>query len=97
MPLHFADSSIANAGHYTAWGAGGVAVLGGLTANEFAAFCGAAAAICGVLVQVYFKRRDERRKKIDDARKHAEEQRKQELHALAVKRLKQILKDEGDA
>jgi len=70
MPLHSADSTMANMSHTAAWGGAGVAVFGGLTANEWAAFCGGAAAICGVLVQVYFKRRDDRRKK--------------ELHALEI-------------
>jgi len=83
MPLHSADSTIANAGHAAALGGGGMAVLGGLTANEWAAFCGGAAALCGVLVQVYFKRRDERRKK--------------EVHELEVKRLKRLLQEEGCA
>jgi len=80
MPLHSADSTVANMGHYTAWGGGGIAVLGGLTANEWAAFCGGAAAICGVLVQIYFKRKDDRRKK--------------ELHALEVALKKQALAED---
>jgi len=96
MPHRLADSTIANAGHYTAWGGGSVAMLGGLTANEFAALGGMAAAIGGLLVQLNFKRRDDRRKKIDEKRKAADEQRKQELHQLAVKRLKRLLQ-EGDA
>jgi len=94
MPLHSADSTIANAGHYTAWGGGSVAVLGGLTANEFAAFCGGSAALGGLLVQLYFKRRDDRRKRADEQRKQAEEQRKQELHLLEVQRLKRLLDDD---
>jgi len=88
MPFHTADSTLADIGHATAWGGGGIAVLGGLTANEIAAFCGGAAALGGLLVQVYFKRRDERRKKAD-------EQRKQELHQLETRRLKRLLGEHG--
>jgi len=77
MPLHSADSTIANMSHAAAWGGASVAVFGGLTANEWAAFCGGAAALCGVLVQVVFKRRDDRRKK--------------ELHALEVALRKRAL------
>jgi len=87
MPLQHSDNAIANIGHYTAWGGGGIAVLGGLTANEFAAFCGGAAAICGVLVQVYFKLRHDRRLKALIALK-------QERERLEIQRLNQTVGQE---
>jgi len=84
MPLQSADSTIANMSHAAAWGGAGVAVFGGLTANEWAAFCGGAAALGGLLVQLHFKRRDDRPKK--------------ELHALEVALKKQALaEDRGRA
>ena len=51
-------AGIANKATYA--GAGG-AVYGGLTANEIAAFGGLAVAIVGVLIQLYFKIRADRR------------------------------------
>ena len=40
---------------------GSTAVLGGLTANEIAAFTGALVAVIGLLVQWHYKRKDDRR------------------------------------
>lgn len=40
---------------------GATAVVGGLTANEIAAFVGAAVAVLGLVVQIYFKARSDRR------------------------------------
>lgn len=37
------------------------AILGGFTASEIAAFVGAAVAVLGLVVQVYFKARSDRR------------------------------------
>lgn len=45
-------AKVANAATY---GGSGAAVIFGLTANEFAAISGVVIAICGLLVNIYFK------------------------------------------
>lgn len=44
------------------YGGGSIAVFGGFTANEIAAFGGLIIAAIGLAVQIYFKLKDERRK-----------------------------------
>ncbi|WP_182334721.1 holin [Stenotrophomonas acidaminiphila] len=56
-----AEATIAAVAQKVAYG-GGVAFFGGLTANEIAAFGGLFIAFLGLLVQVYFKVLDNRRK-----------------------------------
>jgi len=48
-------------------GGGGIALWGGLTANDIAAFGGLLVAVIGVCIQWYYKRRADRR----DAELHA--------------------------
>lgn len=57
-----AEATIAAVAQKVAYGGGGVAFFGGLTANEIAAFGGLFIAFLGLLVQVYFKVLDNRRK-----------------------------------
>jgi len=56
------EATIAAAAQKVAIGGGMGAVYGGLSANEIAAFVGAAVAVVGLVVQFYFKRKDDRRK-----------------------------------
>lgn len=56
------ESMIAAAAQKVTMGSGGVALYGGLTANEIAAFGGLVVAVIGLCVQVYYKRKDDRRK-----------------------------------
>lgn len=56
------EASIAAAAQKAAIGGGGIAVYGGLSANEIAAFVGAFVAVVGLFVQWYYKRKDDRRK-----------------------------------
>jgi ABC-type proline/glycine betaine transport system permease subunit len=57
-----AEATIAAVAQKVTYGGGGVAFFGGLTANEIAAFGGLFIAFLGLLVQVYFKVLDNRRK-----------------------------------
>ncbi len=56
------EATIAAAAQKFTVAGGGTAVIGGLTANEIAAFTGALVAVLGLLVQWYYKRKDDRRK-----------------------------------
>lgn len=71
------EATIAAAAQKASVGGGAAALYGGLTANEVAAFVGAAVAVLGLLVQLYFKLKDDRRKAGD-------ERRKAELHAMRM-------------
>lgn len=55
------DSAIASAASKATYTGGSVAIYGGLTANDIAAFGGLAIAIIGLAVQITFKLRDDRR------------------------------------
>ena len=55
------EATIAGVAKNFAVGGGTTAVLGGLTANEVAAFGGLIVAAIGLLVQWYYKRKDDRR------------------------------------
>jgi hypothetical protein len=57
-----AEATIAAVAQKFTVAGGSTAVLGGLTANEIAAFTGALVAVIGLLVQWYYKRKDDRRK-----------------------------------
>lgn len=54
--------AVAAAAHKVTIGAGGTAVIAGLTANEAAALIGASVAVLGLLVNAYYKHKDEVRK-----------------------------------
>ena len=56
-----AEATIAAVAQKITVAGGSTAVLGGLTANEIAAFTGALVAVIGLLVQWYYKRKDDRR------------------------------------
>ena len=56
-----AEATIAAVAQKFTVAGGSTAVLGGLTANEIAAFTGALVAVLGLLVQWYYKRKDDRR------------------------------------
>ena len=62
------EASVAAAANKVTTGAGVTAVIGGLTANEIAAFGGLLVAIIGLLVQWYYKRKADKR----DAELHTE-------------------------
>jgi len=89
MKQHMA---VASFGQKIAISGGAAAVVGGLTANDLAAICGAIAGIGGLIVQIVFtllrwrtERRDKREEKQQQAVLTAEEtRRKEELHALDV-------------
>jgi hypothetical protein len=55
------DEVIAAGAHKVTFGGGSVAFFGGLTANEIAAFGGLFVAIIGLLVQFYYKRKNDKR------------------------------------
>lgn len=55
------DATIASIAQKTTYAGAGVATYGGLTANEIAAFSGALIAFVGLLIQVFFKMREDRR------------------------------------
>jgi len=89
MKQHMA---VASFGQKIAISGGATAVVGGITANDLAAICGAVAGIGGLIVQVVFtvlrwrtERRDKREEKQQQALLTAEDnRRKEELHALDV-------------
>lgn len=58
------EATIAGIAQKVGVSGGTVAVYGGLTANEIAAFGGLLIAIVGVCVQWYFKRKDDRRNQV---------------------------------
>ena len=56
-----ADSTIASIANKATYTGAVSAVYGGMTANEIAAFGGLLVAVIGVLIQLFFKLRDDRR------------------------------------
>lgn len=62
------EAAIAAGAQKVSFGAGTVALYGGMTANEIAAFGGLLIAFVGLCVQVHFKRRHDKR----EAAWHAE-------------------------
>lgn len=70
-------TAVAAAGKNTAIGGGGLALLGGMAASDFAALSGVAIALIGVLVQVYYKRKA-------DARARRADERAEEVHQLRL-------------
>jgi hypothetical protein len=65
------SSDVAGVAKNVTFGAAGVAVYGGWTANEVAAVGGFIVAVIGLCVQVYYKRKGDRR----DAEFHTERMR----------------------
>jgi len=61
MREHLTDAAIASKAHYATYGAAGISFLGGLTANDIAAFAGVVIGIFTLAVHIWFKRRDDRR------------------------------------
>jgi len=58
---HLTDAAIAAKAQYATYGGAGVALYGGFTANDIAAFCGALAALGGFIAHLFFKWRADRR------------------------------------
>lgn len=56
-----AEATIAAVAQKVTYSGAGAAVVGGLSANEIAAFGGLAIAFLGWLVNLYYKRKDDRR------------------------------------
>jgi len=61
MRENLTDAAIAAKANYATYGGAGMALYGGFTANDIAAFCGALAALGGFAVHAFFKRRADRR------------------------------------
>jgi hypothetical protein len=55
------DEVIAAGAQKVVYGGGTTAFLGGLTANEIAAFGGLLVAVVGLLIQLYYKRKSDKR------------------------------------
>lgn len=55
------DATIASVANKATYAGAGVATYGGLTANEIAAFGGLLVAVIGLLIQLVFKLREDRR------------------------------------
>lgn len=60
--MNIDPGSVAGAANKASVSGGFAALYGGWTANEFAAFGGLLIAAIGLIVQWYFKRKDDRRK-----------------------------------
>lgn len=56
-----AEVTIAAVAHKVTTAGGVAAIFGGLTANDIAAFGGLLVAVIGVIVQIYFNRKRDRR------------------------------------
>lgn len=82
------DEVIAAGAQKVTYGGGSVAFFGGLTANEIAAFGGILIAFLGLLVQLYYKRKADRRAIVADRRAA-------ELHAARLARLDEDEYGEG--
>lgn len=61
MKEQTAEATIATVASKVTYSGGATAVIGGLTANEIAAFVGAIVAVLGLIVQIIFKLRSDRR------------------------------------
>lgn len=56
-----AEATIAAVANKVTYGGSGVAFIGGLAASEIAAYGGLLIAVIGLIVQWYYKRKDDRR------------------------------------
>lgn len=61
MKSEATEAAIAATAQKVTYGAGSAAIYGGLTANEFAAIGGLIVAILGLIVQLYYKHKQDRR------------------------------------
>lgn len=69
MKEQAAEATIAAVANKVTYGGGATAFIGGITASEFAAFGGLLIAVIGLLVQWYYKRKDDKRNQaLHDAR-----------------------------
>lgn len=66
------EATVAAVANKVTYGGGGMAFWGGVTANEIAAYGGLLIGLIGLLVQVYFKLVDNRRKREADLREREE-------------------------
>ena len=62
MKHQAAEATIAAVAQKVSAGGGGLSLFGLLTASEVAAFGGLGVAVAGLIVQAYYKRKDDRRK-----------------------------------
>lgn len=62
MQDHAAEAGISAVASKFTYGGGTAALIGGFTANEIAAFGGLLVAVIGLIVQIYYKRKEDRRK-----------------------------------
>jgi hypothetical protein len=76
------EATVATVAQKVVYGSAGLSVFGGLTANEIAAFGGLLFAAIGLLVNLYYKRKDDKRK--------------DELHSLRKASRLYTLGDEDD-
>jgi hypothetical protein len=67
------EAAIAATAQKVTYGASAATVFGGLTANEIAAFGGLIVAALGLLVQIYYKRKHDRREERYHARRMADQ------------------------
>jgi len=79
MKTQLIEYNTANAAAKITYTGGGLAALGGLTANEIAAYGGLFLAFIGVLVQIIFSIKRNNREK-------AAHQREEKLHQIAVEK-----------
>lgn len=70
--MNIEPGSVARAADKITVAAGGAALWGGWTANEYAAFGGLIFAGLGLAVQIYFKIKDDQRRREADARDREE-------------------------
>lgn len=69
MKQQAVEATVASLANKVTYGGGSVALIGGYTANEIAAFGGLIIAAIGLVVQVVFKRRSDKREQLfHDAR-----------------------------
>lgn len=70
---------------------GGLAIYGGWAASDIAAFGGLLIAVIGIIVQVYYKRKADKRDAAADARDAAQELRDVAEH---IRRMARLMRDE---
>lgn len=58
------EATIAAVANKVTYGGGGVAFLGGLAASDIAAIAGVVIATVGLVIQWYYKRKDDRRREV---------------------------------
>lgn len=76
--------AISSAGVKASVVGGGVAIFGGLTAADLAAYVGAIVAILGVVVNSYYKHKTDKRHALESQRREAEHQRREAERSLRM-------------